>query len=67
MARIAEHLEERQSVIAVHDLVAGALAHAPDRHGLEEIHTSRGKHVTGALMIASPSTSGDSSLDRHTS
>ena len=38
VARVAEHLEERQSVIAVHDLVAGALAHAPGRHGLEEIH-----------------------------
>ena len=37
VARVAEHLEERQSVIAVHDLVAGALAHAPGRHDLEEI------------------------------
>ena len=38
VARVAEHLEERRSVIAVHDLVAGALAHAPGRHDLEEIH-----------------------------
>ena len=38
VARVAEHLEERQSVIAVHDLVAGALAHAPGRHDMEEIH-----------------------------
>ncbi len=38
VARVAEHLEERQSVIAVHDLVAGALAHSPGRHGLDEIH-----------------------------
>ena len=37
VARVAEHLEERQSVIAVHDLVAGALAHAPGRHDMEEI------------------------------
>ena len=38
VARVAEHLEERQSVIAVHDLVAGALAHAPGRHDMDEIH-----------------------------
>ena len=38
VSRVAEHLEERQSVIAVHDLVAGALAHAPGRHSLEDIH-----------------------------
>ena len=40
VARVAEHLEERQSVFAVHDLLAGALAHSPGRHGLEEIHVA---------------------------
>ena len=40
VARVAEHLEERRSVIAQHDLVAGALAHAPGRHDLEEVHAA---------------------------
>ncbi len=54
VARVAEHLEERQSVIAVHDLVAGALAHAPGRHGLDEIHAAidqlrRDGHLVDAI------------------
>ena len=54
VARVAEHLEERQSVIAQHDLVAGALAHAPGRHDLEEIHAAidqlrRDGHLVDAI------------------
>ncbi len=54
VARVAEHLEERQSVIAIHDLVAGALAHAPGRHDLEEIHAAidqlrRDGHLVDAI------------------
>ena len=54
VARVAEHLEERQSVIATHDLVAGALAHAPGRHDLEEIHAAidqlrRDGHLVDAI------------------
>ena len=54
MARVAEHLEERQSVIAVHDLVAGALAHAPGRHDMEEINRAidqlrRDGHLVDAI------------------
>ncbi len=54
VARVAEHLEERQSVIAVHDLVAGALAHAPGRRGLDEIHAAidqlrRDGHLVDAI------------------
>ncbi len=54
VARVAEHLEERQSVIAVHDLVAGALAHSPGRHGLDEIHAAidqlrRDGHLVDAI------------------
>ena len=40
VARTAEHLEERRSVFAKDDLVAGALAHAPGDHTLEEIHAA---------------------------
>ena len=54
VSRVAEHLEERQSVIAVHDLVAGALAHAPGCHDLEEIHAAidrlrRDGHLVDAI------------------
>ncbi len=54
VSRVAEHLEERQSVIAVRDLVAGALAHAPGRHGLEDIHAAinqlrRDGHLVDAI------------------
>ncbi|MDE0417105.1 MAG: relaxase domain-containing protein [bacterium] len=54
VARVAEHLEERQSVIAVHDLVAGALAHAPGRHDLDGIHAAidqlrRDGHLVDAI------------------
>ena len=54
VARVAEHLEERQSVIAVHDLVAGAFAHAPGRHDLDGIHAAidqlrRDGHLVDAI------------------
>ncbi len=54
VARVAEHLEERQSVIARHDLVAGALAHAPGRHDLKEIDAAidrlrRDGHLVDAI------------------
>ncbi len=54
VARVAEHLEERQSVIAVHDLVAGALAHAPGRHDMAEIMSAidrlrRDGHLVDAI------------------
>ncbi len=54
VARAAEHLEERQSVFAVDNLVAGALAHAPGDHSLGEIHTAldrlrRDGHLVDAI------------------
>ena len=54
VARTAEHLEERRSVFAVDDLVAGALAHAPGDHSLDEIHAAldqlrRDGHLVDAI------------------
>ncbi len=37
VARTTEHLEERQSVFAAHELETLALAHSPGRHALDEI------------------------------
>ncbi|MDE0416317.1 MAG: relaxase domain-containing protein, partial [bacterium] len=54
VARTAEHLEERRSVFAKDDLVAGALGHAPGDHSLEEIHAAldqlrRDGHLVDAI------------------
>ena len=51
VARMAERLEERQSVFAAHDLETLALAHSPGRHTLDEIRQAVGELVRDGHLV----------------
>ena len=51
VARMAERLEERQSVFAAHDLETLALAHSPGRHTLDAIRQAMGELVRDGHLV----------------
>ena len=54
VGRAMEHLEERQSVFAAHQLEAHALGHSPGRHGLEAIRDAVAWMVRDEHLVEAP-------------